>query len=115
MIRSSASAGLRDHVDALLLIAVERGFLQQTRHADDAVHRRADLMAHRRQEPALGAGGGERLVARLGQRLALLVEACALAGVGQGLAAQQHAPSSRTRRRASSAMPKWNTSRIKVM
>ena len=38
--------------------AVELGVERQLRHADDAVHRRADLVAHVGQEFALGAAGG---------------------------------------------------------
>ena len=40
---------------------------EQRRHAEDAVHRRADLVAHGRQEARLGAVGGFRLLARLPQ------------------------------------------------
>jgi hypothetical protein len=36
------------------------GRLQQLGHADDAVHRRADLVAHARQKLALGAAGALR-------------------------------------------------------
>jgi hypothetical protein len=32
--------------------------MQQAGHADDAVHRRADLVRHGGEELALGAGGG---------------------------------------------------------
>ena len=38
--------------------AFERRVEQQAAHADDGVHRRADLVAHRRQEGALGLVGG---------------------------------------------------------
>ena len=38
---------------------------QQAAHADHAVHRRADLVAHRREEAALGLVGGLGLLARV--------------------------------------------------
>ena len=59
-----------DHVRVLALAAVEVGVEQERRHADHAVHRRAHLVAHVRQELAAGAARGLRLRARLGERLA---------------------------------------------
>ena len=56
-----------DRLDVFLLVLVERGVEQQARHADNAVHGRADFVAHVGQELALELGAGERLVARLGQ------------------------------------------------
>jgi hypothetical protein len=50
-------SGEVDAVDVLLLALVQPGVLQQTGEADDAVHRGADLVAHRRQERRLGTGG----------------------------------------------------------
>ena len=41
-------------IRAVALLGVERRVQQQTRHADDAVHRRAQFMAHVGQEFALG-------------------------------------------------------------
>ena len=40
----------------------QRGFQQHFREPDHAVHRRADLVAHRRQELLLGAAAGPRLL-----------------------------------------------------
>ena len=40
------------------LLGAERCVEQQAAHADDGVHRGADLVAHHRQEGALGLGGG---------------------------------------------------------
>ena len=54
-------AGFADRRDVVALLGVERGVEQQSAHADDGVHRRADLVAHRREERALG------LVGRLGR------------------------------------------------
>ena len=67
MIVSSASAEPRTVVGVLALLGRERRVEQQAGHADDAVHRRADLVAHRREELALGLRRGERRVARLGE------------------------------------------------
>ena len=46
------------HVDETALALVERGVAEQVRHAQDAVHRRADLVAHVRKEEALGEARG---------------------------------------------------------
>ncbi len=45
------------------LLGVEPGFGQEVGHADDAVERRADLVAHVGQKFALGLRGGEGLFA----------------------------------------------------
>jgi SAM-dependent methyltransferase len=50
-------AGPADDLDILDLLTGERRVEQQGRHADDAVHRRADLMAHVREELRFGARG----------------------------------------------------------
>ena len=50
--------------DVVALLDVQRRAEQQAGHAQHAVHRRANLVAHVREELGLGAGGGERLVAR---------------------------------------------------
>ena len=50
-----------------LLLRRQLGVAQQRGHAENAVHRRADLVAHRRQEARLGAVGRFRLQARLAQ------------------------------------------------
>ena len=42
-----------DQVEILALLGLERGVAQQLRHADDPVHRRADLVAHVGEELAL--------------------------------------------------------------
>ena len=54
MIVSSASPLRADRLGVAALEVVERGVQQQLGHADDAVHRRADLVAHVGQELALG-------------------------------------------------------------
>ena len=50
----------------LALVVVELRIQQHAAHPDHAIHRRADLVAHRRQEAALrfvgGLGGGARLL-----------------------------------------------------
>jgi hypothetical protein len=43
---------------------VQAGACEQLRHSEDAVHRRADLVAHRGEEVALGAAGGLGALAR---------------------------------------------------
>src|SRR5688572_19873337 len=54
-----------DHARVLALAAVEVGIEQELGHADHAVHRRADFMAHIREElapgPARRIGSGLRL------------------------------------------------------
>ena len=60
MIASSASPLDDDRRRVLPLLVVQVRAEQQPAHADDRVHRRADLVAHRRQERAL------RLVRRVG-------------------------------------------------
>ena len=46
-----------DDVYAVALLGIERGFEEQAGHADDAVHGRADLVAHRGEEFRLGPRG----------------------------------------------------------
>ena len=45
------------HLQIIALLVVEAGVEQQVGHADDAVHRRAQFVAHRREKRALGAIG----------------------------------------------------------
>ena len=52
-----------------LLLRVERRSQEQPGHADDAVHRGADLVAHAREEFGLGARGLDRLVPGVGHVL----------------------------------------------
>ena len=75
MIVSSASPERGDGLGVLALVGVELGVEQQLGHADHAVHRRADLVAHVGQELGLQPRGLERLVA--GQRELLLGGPCA--------------------------------------
>ena len=75
MMVSSVSADSRSACEVFALLVGQRGFERQLDHADDAVHRRADFMAHVGQEFALGAAGG--FGPRLGQR-ELLVDAAQL-------------------------------------
>ena len=42
-----------DQIEILTLLGLERGVAQQLRHADDAIHRRADLVAHVGEKLAL--------------------------------------------------------------
>ena len=65
MIVSSASPDAPDRLRVLALLRAQRRVQQQPRHADHAVHRRADLVAHRRQEGALRSRGRLRGVAGL--------------------------------------------------
>ena len=58
MIVSSASPRFADRRDVVALLGVERRVEQQAAHADHRVHRRADLVAHRREERALRLVGG---------------------------------------------------------
>ena len=58
MIVSSVSPRVADGRRIVALLVVERRVEQQAAHADDGVHRRADLVAHRGQEGALGFVGG---------------------------------------------------------
>ncbi len=44
------------------------GVEQKPGHAENAVHRRSDLMAHRGEEARLGVARGHRLIARVGER-----------------------------------------------
>ena len=60
------AAGLVDGVGIAALAVIQAGRMaQQLRHAEHAVHRRADLMAHARQELALGAAGAFGALERL--------------------------------------------------
>ena len=66
-----ALAGAAHGPHHVLLLARERGAAQQVGHADDRVQRRPQLVAHGREEAALGAarllGAGER-IGELGQQ-----------------------------------------------
>ena len=54
-----------DETDQLLLLGLERRVEEEARHADDAVHRRANLVTHHREKVALDLRGLEGLVAGL--------------------------------------------------
>ena len=58
MIASSASPTFADGFGVIALVGCQPGVEQQAGHADDAVHRRADLVAHGGQEFRLGMVGG---------------------------------------------------------
>ena len=62
--REQRFARLADRLDIGALLGAQIGFEQQPGHAEHAVHRGADLMAHRGQKAGLGAAGGFGLVAR---------------------------------------------------
>ena len=66
--REQVPRGVVDLGHAVALLGVERAALQQPRHAEHGVHRRADLVAHVGQELALGAVGAVGRIARLGER-----------------------------------------------
>ncbi|MCX5743251.1 MAG: hypothetical protein NT062_12225, partial [Proteobacteria bacterium] len=63
--RQQVIAARPDGLDEVALAGVERGVEQQAAHADDGVHRRPDLVAHRREERRLRAHRGLRGLARL--------------------------------------------------
>ena len=63
-IASSDSADDLTVVEVVALLGVSSRVERQLGHADDAVHRRADLVAHVGEELALGAAGFHGLVAR---------------------------------------------------
>ncbi len=65
--RQEMLAGLVDGVGETLLLRVQRRLAQQLGHAQDAVHRRADLVAHGRQKLALRPAAGFGEVLRLVQ------------------------------------------------
>ena len=62
--RQQRLAGVADRLRVVALAGVEVGLEQQIGHADDAVHRRADLVAHVGEEVGLEARRLVRLVAR---------------------------------------------------
>ena len=63
--RQQRLAARADDRRLLALVVVELAAHEQAAHADHGVHRRADLMAHRREEDALGCVGRVRDKARL--------------------------------------------------
>ena len=65
--RQQVLATQPDRLGHFALLAIETGRGHQIRHADDGVHRRADLVTHVRQELGLGLSG------RLGRHLGVLV------------------------------------------
>ena len=62
-------ARLGDGLGIGALLGRQIGFQQQPRHAQHAVHGRADFVAHGGQEAGFGAAGRFGAVARLGQRV----------------------------------------------
>ena len=56
----SASADALERAHEAALLGIERGVLEQRRHADDAVERRAQLVAHVREEKRFGVHRGLR-------------------------------------------------------
>ena len=85
-------ARLAHRVHGLDLLGVERAQAQQFEQADHCIHRRADLVAHDRQESALGTAAGFGGVARF-EQVALGVFAFRDVGVDRHHAAvgQRHA------------------------
>ena len=55
--RQQRIARCADRLGVVALLVIERRVEQQAAHPDDRVHRRADLVAHRGEERALGAVG----------------------------------------------------------
>ena len=53
--RQQRAGGVADREQVVALIGGQRGVERELGHADDAVHRRADLVAHVGEELALGA------------------------------------------------------------
>ena len=68
--REQGVARRPDGLGVVALLLVERGVEQQPAHPDDRVHRRADLVAHRGQERALGLVGVLGAASRAASRLA---------------------------------------------
>ncbi len=64
--RQQVPGGGVDGVEALCLLGRHAFATQDIRHADDAVHRGADFVAHVGEEGALGDVGGFGLLALLG-------------------------------------------------
>jgi hypothetical protein len=65
--REQLVAGDADRLKVVALLGIQRGLGQQGTHAYHTVERRADLMAHGRQEGGLGPGRRQRLFARSAQ------------------------------------------------
>ena len=57
MIVKQGVAAVADDLGKLTLLIGELGIQQETAHADDRIHGGADLVAHHRQEGALGGIG----------------------------------------------------------
>ncbi len=72
----SASADVITDAERFALLGRQFGVEQQFRHADDAVHRRADFVAHIGEELAFGAVG------RLGRVAGLLERQFGVLAVG---------------------------------
>ncbi len=97
-----ALAGPVDRLSETPLLVVQRGAEQQLRHAQDAVHRRADLMAHVGHELALGEAGGfgqiagalqlQRLVVVLGHVRHQAIQAQLTIGQAAGTGAMAQPP-----------------------
>ena len=51
-------AALADDLGIFALLVAQRGVQEEPAHPDDGIHRRPDLVAHRRQEGGLGLVGG---------------------------------------------------------
>ncbi len=101
--RQQRLAGIAHGLRVVALLGRQIGIEQQSGHAENAVHRRADLMAHGRQKHRLGAARGLGLVARLAQ---LFLDLLALGDVApDALDLDQRARPNR-----GSALPAWRTS-----
>ena len=73
--RQQRVAAGADDLGELALLGAELGVEQQAAHADDAVHGRADLVAHGGQEGALGLVGGLGLLAGALQLADVVIDA----------------------------------------
>jgi hypothetical protein len=67
-------AAAADDLREVPLLGCELGIEEEPGHADDSVERCADLVAHRRQERALGLGGGLGLLPRALELADVVVE-----------------------------------------
>ena len=72
-------AAIETHdLEIAALVRVEAGFRQHFGHAEDGIHRGANLVRHAGEELGLRVRGDERLLARRYQRLIAFVETAAI-------------------------------------
>ncbi|SVJ67167.1 Uncharacterised protein [Klebsiella pneumoniae] len=88
--RHQRAAGAGDGLHVGRLAAVQRGVAEQLQHAQHAVHRGANLVAHLRQEAALRLVLHPRLLGRLARAEAFLLERIDAVGEADGQGHQFH-------------------------